>query len=422
MECSDIANQSLHDQWRQLIRDPLSKLDEKACPSPYIFVVDALDECDQENDIRIILNVLAEVRSLTTVRPRFLITSRPEVPIRYGFYQIPETEHHDFVLHNMSREILDNDISIFLEHNLGIIRQECYLASDWPGEHDTNRLVQNANGLFIWAATACRFIREGRSLAEDRLSMVLKDDSSAHYSDTDDSSTDGTAVDDSAVGPEKQLNEIYRTVLKNPVRNFTKKEKKKWYKLLRETVGAIILLFSPLSAFSLASLLDVGGKDIMRTLNDLHSILDIQENSVTPIRLHHPSFRDFLLDKKRCGDPNFLVDEKQAHQKLANDCMRLMSTSLKQDICGLDTPGILLADVDSSQVEQYLPPELQYACLYWVQHLQKSNAHIYDHGQVHQFLRAHLLFWLEALGWVRKISEGILAIISFESIALVSFI
>src|SRR5256885_2325660 len=71
--------------------------------------------------------------------------------------------------------IIDNDISIFLEYNFENIRQERGLASDWPGEQAIRRLVQNASGLFIWAATACRFIREGSRVAAKRLSILLKD-------------------------------------------------------------------------------------------------------------------------------------------------------------------------------------------------------------------------------------------------------
>jgi hypothetical protein len=45
---------------------------------------------------------------------------------------------------------------------------------------------------------------------------------------------------------------------------------------------------------------------------------------------------------------------------------------------------------------------------------------LHDGGEVHQFLQTHFLHWLEALSWMWKISEGILAITSLESIALVS--
>src|SRR5437667_12486652 len=99
-----------------------------------------------------------------------------------------------------------------------------------------------------------------------------------------------------------------------------------------------------------------------------------------------------------------------------------MSTFLKQDICGLSAPGILATNVESSQVEQCLSPELQYACLYWIQHLQQSCAQLRDNDQVHQFLQEHLLHWLEALGWMGKVLEGIYAIALLESSTSVSLL
>lgn len=79
---------------------------------------------------------------------------------------------------------------------------------------------------------------------------------------------------------------------------------------------------------------------------------------------------------------------------------------------------MLAADIERVQVEQCLPPEVQYACLYWIEHPQKSGARLHDNDQVHQFLQVHLLHWLEVLSWMRKMSEGIHAIMSLESIAL----
>jgi hypothetical protein len=97
-----------------------------------------------------------------------------------------------------------------------------------------------------------------------------------------------------------------------------------------------------------------------------------------------------------------------------------MSTSLKQDIYGLNTPGVLVSDVESSRIECGLPPEVQYACLYWIQHLQKSDSQLSDNDKIHQFLQEHLLHWFEALSWMQKMSEGIQAIASLELIAHVS--
>jgi hypothetical protein len=361
-----------------------------------VLIVDAVDECDNEDHIRIILQLLAEAR-LLQVRLRVLITSRPEVPIRYGFCQIPNAEHCDFILHDIEAAIVDHDISTFLNYELRSIGQERSLGAGWPGELVISLLVKKASGLFIWAATACRFIREGRRFVQRRLDTMLQGDKSV-------------------TAPENHLNEIYITVLETSIHQYyTEQEKEDMYNTLREILGSIVILSSPLATDSLATLLHILKQDVDQTLKDLHSILDIPEDQTRPLRLHHPSFRDFLLDRNRCSDLHFWVDERQAHRTLADDCIRLMSNSLKQDVCRQEAPGTLVAGVGSNRIEQYLPPEVRYACLYWIQHLQKSDAQLYDNDQVHQFLQVHLLHWLEALGWIRKTSEGIHAILSLEA-------
>jgi hypothetical protein len=411
IEQNDIANQSLRNQWRYLVLRPLSRLDSSSSPSSYVLIVDALDECDSKDDIRMILQLLTEARTLETIRLRVFLTSRPEIPIRHGFYYIPEAEHKDFVLHNIALEIVNHDISIFVEYNLEVIKQERPLEAGWPGPEAIRRLVQNANGLFIWAATACRFIREGkkRQVIKNRLSRILQ--------------RTGSITE-----PEKQLNEIYITVLRHSIPpKFSDREKEEFYSKLRNMLGSIVVLLSPLSAHSLSKLLTnedqslsnedqpLSNEDLNETLEDLHAILDIPKNLTRPVRLHHPSFRDFLLSKDRCTDSNFWVDEKQAHQTLADNCIQLMSNYLRQDVCGQQAPGTLVTNVESSRIEQCLPPEAKYACLYWIQHLQKSGTQLYDNDYVHQFLEVHLLHWLEALGWIGKTSEGIRSILALET-------
>ena len=158
VERRDIASQSLRDQWQQLVVRPLLKLGEDVCQSSHVVVVDALDECDNDNNIRIIINLLAEIQWLKTVRLRVFLTSRSEILIRHGFNQIPKTKHRDFILYNISPSITDHDISIFFEHNLKLIGQEQCLDACWSGEEIIRHLIQLAGGLFIWTATACRFV------------------------------------------------------------------------------------------------------------------------------------------------------------------------------------------------------------------------------------------------------------------------
>jgi hypothetical protein len=402
-ERSNIASRSLPDQWHELVLGPLSRLDGNGDQPLYILVVDALDECDDEYNIRILLHLLAQVRSLKRVRLRVFLTSRPEIPIRHGFCQIPDREYEDFLLNDISPPNVDHDLTIFLEYNFKDIRQERSLDAGWPGEENVKKLVYNACGLFIWAATACRFIREGKRFAARRLNTILMGS--------------GSAVTE----PEKHLDEIYTTVLYHSVyREYTEEEKKESYRMLRQILGSIVILFAPLSVHSLHKLLHMTKEDVNQTLEDLHSVINIPKDHTRALRLHHPSFRNFLLSNDRCRDASFWVDEKQAHQRLVDNCLQLLLTYLRKDICEVDAPGMLATRIESSRVEQCLPLELQYACLYWIQHLQKSGAQLHDHDQVHRFLREHFLHWFEALGWIGKVSEGIHAIGLLESFASVS--
>ncbi len=400
VEQSDIASLSLSEQWRQPILGPLQRLQKPH--ESYVLVIDALDECEGDENVRTILKLLAEAQSLKTVRLRVFLTSRPEIPIRHGIHHIPQILHQDFILHNVLPTTVNHDISLFLEYNLGIIAREWDLGADWPGEVVLRKLVLYACGLFIWASMALRFIRDGNQLARKRLDKILTSSSSA------------------ITAPEKHLNEIYLAVLKHSISSdFSDEERKEVCDTLKRTLGSLVVSLSPLSTSALSRLLQLPREEVDSIFNNLHAILDIPDDPTRQLRLHHPSFRDFLLNEDRCGD--FWVDEKDAHQRLATSCIQLMSEALKKDICSMRAPGSQVSQVRSSLLQECLPPDVQYACLYWVQHLQRSGAQASNGEEAHRFLQAHLLHWLEALGWMGKISEGIQAILALEAHVSVSY-
>ena len=191
----------------------------------------------------------------------------------------------------MEAAIVNHDIFIFLEHQMGLIGQEWRLGASWPGEQALRQLVINASGLFIWAATTYRFIHEGRHRATRRLSMMLE----------------GSTLTRT---PEHHLNDVYIKVLKSTIhKEDLEEDKEDIYSMLKQVLGTIVLLYSPLSIKSLSKLLSLPAWAMEGGLADLHAILDIPKNTSRALRLHHPSFRDFLLNKNRCGDPNFWVDE-----------------------------------------------------------------------------------------------------------------
>lgn len=396
-----IFGRTLKDQWNGLVLQPLSKLRAESFQAPLLIVIDALDECERESgresDISLVLQLLRDLRCFSQLHSRVFITSRPELPVRHEFPLVPDQDHQDFVLHDISRSTVDNDIFLFLQHTLADIQRKRQLGQNWPGEEATKQLVRQAAGLFIWAATASRFISGGNQLTTKRLSLVLQ-------------------ASAPTTKPEEELDKIYTMVLKNSVGDdLGQQEKEEVYCLLRKTLGAIVILFSPLSPTSLANLLHSNKGDVEQTLVDFHSILDVPQDPSRPVRLHHPSLRDFLLSPQRCSNEHFQVEEEKAHKTMASHCIQLMSDKLQRDICGLGNPGVKVAQVPPKKLERFLPAELQYACRYWIDHLQRSKYQLCDGGEVHCFLRNHLLHWTEALSLCKSMSEGVASMAKLET-------
>lgn len=132
-EHSDITSRPLHDKWQQLVLRPLLKPRGNNYCASYVVVIDALDECGDEN-IQVILQFLSDARSLERVRLRIFLRSRPEVPIRHRFNQISQVEHRDVVLPSLST--LGGWVPSF-----SIIRQK----EEWFGYYD----VKPAN--ILWS-------------------------------------------------------------------------------------------------------------------------------------------------------------------------------------------------------------------------------------------------------------------------------
>ncbi|KAK3317079.1 hypothetical protein B0H66DRAFT_464381, partial [Apodospora peruviana] len=78
----DICKKTLREQFEQLILQPLGGIRHDMA---IIIIVDALDECDGDGHVKTIISLLAQVRTLSSVRLKIFVTSRPELPIRLGF-------------------------------------------------------------------------------------------------------------------------------------------------------------------------------------------------------------------------------------------------------------------------------------------------------------------------------------------------
>jgi hypothetical protein len=193
------------------------------------------------------------------------------------------------------------------------------------------------------------------------------------------------------------------------------------YQEFRMVVGSIVLLATPLSITPLADLLHVSQDDIWCCLSSLHSVLQVPCDSETPVRTLHLSFGEFILSDKLRDQP-FGVDGLATHRMLLTKCLQLLSGSdgLRENLCDLKYPGQRRIEIGPTVINERLSPALQYACQYWVYHIQQGKIQIHDNDVVHVFLQKHLLHWLEALSLINRIAEAIEHIGILQSLVLVS--
>ena len=79
-------------------------------------------------------------------------------------------------------------------------------------------------------------------------------------------------------------------------------------------------------------------------------------------------------------------------------------------MCYLPLSTTLISEVAQADVLTALSPAVQYACRYWAAHVSEGNVELKENGNIHRFLKEHLLHWLEAMSLMGKISETIIIV------------
>ncbi|KAK6356097.1 hypothetical protein TWF718_000472 [Orbilia javanica] len=398
---TNIPDLDFRSQWSKLVINPLSESSfSSGSKQIIILVIDALDECGREEDARLIVDLLRSNVSISqSVELRTYITSRPESYITRAFDIIPEQSLSNIALHDISQDVVQADIKHFLQFEFQRIGKTRSLPLDWITEEQVEVLTKKSDGLFIYAATVCRFINDD----EDSPKNFLK-----------------TALEESkrGVSTTPDLDEIYLEILKRVILGKCKRnQKESRSKKFKEIVGCLILLSQNFTVENLAGFLDKDVDSVREFLRLLSSVLDVPKSGLkkSEVRLLHPSFRDFLLDLDRCPDTNFQVSEKEMTKTMALRCVDIMRRTLRKDICGLKLLGLKVEDVEKAIIDANIPETTKHACLYWVDYLKRSGISLEDNDEFHKFLQDHILHWFEALSLMGELSEGIRMIESLLS-------
>ena len=344
-----VASNSLISQLEDLIVGPLSS-SNISC----VIVVDALDECIDDQPASAILSVLGRhAKQLVSVK--FFITGRPEPRIRSGF-RLPLLEPltQIFLLHEVKPSSVDEDIRLYLQEKLTAVskrRSDLDLSDPWPCGEDLTTLTKKSSGLFIFASTLVRFIESEHHEPNERLQLIITpSDSTVHEGRTG-------------------IDSLYAQILAHA---FSDVRDTAVFANLRKVLGAVVLAFNPLSRTQIAGILGVNTSLITRSLRHLHSVLFVPNEDSKEIRVLHKSFPDFLQDRDRCSDPKFFIDSPTHHGAIALDCLVLLK-KLRPNPC--DLPDFVM-NRDVANLPELLEGKVggatRYACGYWAMHVWSS--------------------------------------------------
>jgi hypothetical protein len=360
----------------------------------FILVIDALDEAITDFLDRpggdLLLLLVPQLLQLAG-RVRLLITSRNEIPIQQMFKELSATPQtvNTVKLHELDKVVVQDDIAIYLNHSFTVIRNTRLdlELTGWPSPTAVSILVELSGLLFIYAATAMRFVTHRKHSPRERLDRLLgltSNTSNSVYS---------------------QLDRLYRQVLNDAVHDpdGNEADEAALCQRLQAVIAMIVLAQTPLNIEALGTLSGVGLDGCRIVVGYLASLL---ADSTGGVRIFHPSFPDFAIDAARCTDPRLCVLPAVDHGLIALRCFEVMNKHLHYNICTLQDPDVANKDVHylDEALRANVSDALRYAVCFWCNHLTASGAP----GRLlmeplAEFCEKHLFHWVEVLSLVQHV-------------------
>ncbi|TFK90898.1 WD40 repeat-like protein [Polyporus arcularius HHB13444] len=390
----------LNEQLRKLVIEPLQAV--KALPGPvhmdYVVVIDALDECKDRAVVSDVLAALCDgVMDLSPLK--FVITSRPDADIISGdgFKKIQlQMAAQRFCLSDIPVIMTRRDVEVYLRKRFREIRLHFGLDERWPATEDLEGLVDLSDGLFIFAATAAKFV--GDSAVNDpqsRLCSILRRGPTPPVDHPSRSRR---------LTYHEPLDNLYLQILQRAFPPVLEPEQTRQCKLLQGIFGALALSRVWLSQSTLAALLGETTETVRHYLGRLQSVIVPPPNDIEPVHFVHRSFADFIVDPNRCIDSDLVAIHGIGHAVLAKCCIRILRSDLRFNICDIADDTQCNSEVSDleDRIERHIPPSLQHACYHWSYHLAHADMDEELLLSLEEFCKFNLLDWLSVLSLLRS--------------------
>src|SRR5258705_5548719 len=167
--------------------------------------------------------------------------------------------------------------------------------------------------------------------------------------------------------------------------------------MTNSVIGTVIQLCSEMPLEAIVRFLGDDGNVVEMALNRIQSIIPIPADPSRPIQIYHPSFPDFITNRKRCPDSRFYVDTSTHERRLALQCLDILNNRLSEGVETLLKPTERADAVSKDTVFHTIPQEVQYACRFWAVHVAFSSIDDSDEElmeKLDRFSSTMLLRWV----------------------------
>ncbi|CCA77234.1 hypothetical protein PIIN_11217 [Serendipita indica DSM 11827] len=308
------------------------------------------------------------------------MTSRPDPVIQAVLGSLSIKSKLEDRLHDVHHRDNIDDIATYIHKELNDVLPEARRL----------RLVEKANGLFIWASTACRMLNSETTL------------------DLPESTYDRLI----SVDQNGEIDDVYKLVFE--------RVDPRSYPAMSNMLALLLAAFEPLSIDDLDDMFkNLGLKWSSRALvQNLGSVLSV-DPSTNLIQFRHPTLVEYL---RRCSfasatdKPNTLhLDVTKAHGQAASWCLkRLMSRTdgLKFNICQLESSFYLNREVPKldARVSSFISRQLRYASSHWLFHTAETHDDWRStiKKELQQIIHVpHVLYWMEVLSFTGGVPRAI---------------
>jgi hypothetical protein len=372
-----------HLQFQKLVVGILGKL--PSCSNPWVICLDALDECGGDRG-QIFLRWLSDSIAQIPAHIRFFLTGRPDVPSYLKFDPLLSLIHR-VVLDEIKPSIVQGDIHLYVQQSLnGAKWIPCH---PWKIEKEQAEIITTqANGLFVFAATAVRYVLAGLPHVPPQESV--------------DYLLDGEALTD--------LHNLYLRIMNYaiPIADPGDRRARGYHTRAMKILSTILQLLEPLDYQSLAELLELDKTVLLGTLLPLSSVIHVSDTPGAAIRIIHLSFREFMMSYVQVTRPEILCGTDNQRRALMSALMKVLHRQLKFNICDLPTSYLRNIDMPDFwwRLDNYIPLHLRYAAQFWVDHLVEIAYDSWHGLRVQNLLFKKFLFWLELLSLLGIVSYG----------------